>query len=1238
MKTKFLLFITSMLTCIITTEAKTYYVSAAGSNTNTGLSATSPWQTIAKVNSSFSGMASGDTILFRRGDTFYGTLIIGKTGVSGKPMVIDAYGTGEKPILTGFVTPTAWTLVGNGIYQAAIPNAKATLNMVTLNNLPQALGRYPNATDPLGGFLTYESTSSNTITDNQLTSTTNWTGAEVVIRKNLWLLDRCKVTAHSGSKITYSNTNSSTLGCTGGFGYFFQNDVRTLDRLGEWYLDYAARNLKMFFGSASPSDFTIKVSTLDTLLAIGSKSYINISNIVFDGANDNSVSITSGNYISIKDCDFTNSGNRAVKMHSVTNILMEGCTTNYSLTNAMYMYTGTNSNVTIRNCMIRNTGIIAGMGMSNGDGYKGLLINSNNLLMEYNRIDTTGYVALQFQGNNVNIRYNVVNYYAIVKEDGGGIYTYVGGTDAAPGDTYTNRTISNNIVMNGMGAPAGKPAGQMQYVTGVYLDGRTMNVNVLNNTAFNIGKNGFHTNNASSVTFKNNTSYNNLNAMSIMRWDWGSIKNLTVKNNIFYPKYETQRTIYYTNAALYSPDSISINQALKAMGNVDSNTYNMINPTPFNFELYASAGGPAVPATPYSLEAWKAGSTHDVKGQKTAKSPVANSKPVLIGANKFSNSNFNTNITGFTLFGTSVTTAWDNTNKIDGGSLRVNFTAPSANKYITLHSPMGQIDSTKQYVLRFSLYGTTSQGIVKAFIRKSSSPFNNLVPTQTHTFVTGRSEHEFLFNAPIADLGGSIVIQLEQYSGTTYIDNVEFFEASAVMHDVQSQVRFEYNDTKNTRTVMLDTHYTDVTGTVHKDSVSLQPFSSVILIKDTGAIVAKPQPELALTANSSSADISCFGDSTQVTVGATGGKAPYTGTGIYTVKAGRGSVALSAKIPTAGRYTALYYTIGAIDSSKNYVLKFSTTRSVDSANIKVSIRQSRSPFATITAKQLAVINTSRVDHEYYFTGTPTEAAASFQIEIEQTAGVTNIDNIAFFEADTSKKPISTNRYAYGQFENNISYLFAYSGSTTNHNIAWDSTSKISAIYYYLVTDTAGAISVAEVKTTQPVAALKATAIAGAITVLDGITTVNVAATGGTAPYQGTGDFSAGVGTYTYTVTDAKGCTATATVAVNLTLAKTSATSTTNAKTHNNLTETGKELRLSASPNPSNTSFNVVAEGGSNEKLMLVAYTADGRIAYQATGNSKSRFNFGNSFVPGVYFVKVAQGNTVKTLKLVKAGR
>jgi hypothetical protein len=79
-------------------SATTYYVSTTGSDTNPGTQA-QPWKTIAKVNAlSFS---PGDFILFKRGETWYETLIPPSSGSAGSPITFGAYGSGDLPTIDG---------------------------------------------------------------------------------------------------------------------------------------------------------------------------------------------------------------------------------------------------------------------------------------------------------------------------------------------------------------------------------------------------------------------------------------------------------------------------------------------------------------------------------------------------------------------------------------------------------------------------------------------------------------------------------------------------------------------------------------------------------------------------------------------------------------------------------------------------------------------------------------------------------------------------------------------------------------------------------------------------------------------------------------------------------------------------------------------------------------------------------------------------------------------------------
>ncbi|MEI6052941.1 MAG: hypothetical protein WCQ44_09590, partial [Opitutaceae bacterium] len=89
-----------------------YYISTSDGNDNrTALEAQNPataWSSIDKLNANFTIIQPGDSILFKRGDIFFGTLNITKSGSSSNPIVISAYGTGNKPIISGFSTISSW--------------------------------------------------------------------------------------------------------------------------------------------------------------------------------------------------------------------------------------------------------------------------------------------------------------------------------------------------------------------------------------------------------------------------------------------------------------------------------------------------------------------------------------------------------------------------------------------------------------------------------------------------------------------------------------------------------------------------------------------------------------------------------------------------------------------------------------------------------------------------------------------------------------------------------------------------------------------------------------------------------------------------------------------------------------------------------------------------------------------------------------------------------------------------
>lgn len=98
---------------------KTRYVSATGSDTNPGTEA-APWASLARiVAAAGSGeLQRGDTVLLKRGETFYGSLQIpalkGTTGF----LTFGAYAAGERPTISGYkISKAAWVQHAPGVWK-----------------------------------------------------------------------------------------------------------------------------------------------------------------------------------------------------------------------------------------------------------------------------------------------------------------------------------------------------------------------------------------------------------------------------------------------------------------------------------------------------------------------------------------------------------------------------------------------------------------------------------------------------------------------------------------------------------------------------------------------------------------------------------------------------------------------------------------------------------------------------------------------------------------------------------------------------------------------------------------------------------------------------------------------------------------------------------------------------------------------------------------------------------------
>jgi hypothetical protein len=543
--------LSSMLVLLfsIISFSATYYVSNSGNDSNSGLSSTLPWKTLAKVNS-FTFKA-GDQVLFEKGSSFYGTLTINSSGVSGSPIVYGAYGIGTNPIITGFTQVVTWNNLGNNIWESTTAvSTLTTCNMVAVNGINTAMGRYPNANTANSGYLTFQSHSGNTsITSSSLTGTTDWTGAEVVVRPNRWILNRSVISSNTGSTLVFSPATTYTP--IDGFGFFIQNDARTLDIQNEWYYNPNTKKIKIY-STSMPTG--VQVASVDDLITV-TGSYITIDGLAITGANDEAITGNSmiRENVTIKNCSIFLIGGDAITGLKSNGLVISG----NNITNINNNGIETNANnCVVQNNLLSNIGIYPGMGTLI---YMGISAEGTGVLVNNNSVINVGYTGISFYGNSISVKNNYIDSFCQVVDDGGGIYTYTG-TRAS----MSNDTILGNIVNNGIGAIDGSAGNMSTTAVGIYFDNNSKNVEVAYNTIANCNTYGILGNNPSYLNIHHNILYNNTPSFRCTFFSGSNpMINNTVSDNIFFAKEVSQNFI----------SLIATEENLSSFGTINNNKY-----------------------------------------------------------------------------------------------------------------------------------------------------------------------------------------------------------------------------------------------------------------------------------------------------------------------------------------------------------------------------------------------------------------------------------------------------------------------------------------------------------------------------------------------------------------------------------------------------------------------------------------------------------------------------------------
>lgn len=841
----FMRYITIIFLILLTTNVRAanyYFSSQAGDDSRSSSqaqNALTPWKTLNKLNSFISNLQPGDSVLFKRGETFYGSIKVNKSGSPSLPFVFSAYGTGEKPIISGLTSLTGWVNLGNGIWESSpCIAAGAKINVLLLNGSEVPMGRYPNLDAPNKGFLTYSSHNGNTsISDNTLNASPNWTGATLVVRKERWTFDRSLITSHSGPTLTY--TAQTSYSPTDGFGYFIENNINTLDEVGEWYYNPATKKVDMYFGNNAPPA-NIQVSTVDNLAFLKYYDNISFNNISFKGSNLNMFELGGQQNITINNCDLQYAGIDAVYGFSLTNFTIVNSSITNANNNAIFMAYNCKLN-TIKNNTIRKTGLSMGMGDAvnyntlSGISTGGAGVNScPNTTIEGNVIDSTGYNAVSFVGDNTIIKNNFITNFCITKDDGGGIYTNKGTSDTY---VYSGSQVTGNIILNGQSSPQGTANPSQSLTWGIYLDDNSQGITITGNTAANMPNGGIFLHNAHDIKVQQNTLYNNAVQLQLTHDNSvnSALYNNTITGNVLFAKLGSQLSGQYG----------TINNDIPNFGNFDQNYYDrpLDNSLVINTRQFINSTNAS--NVSMSLSSWKSVFTKDLNSTP----PVLKIPPYIVnqvtGSNLFANGTFNSNISGAGAYSAAGNfgIAWDG-NTLDGGTLKSSFNSVSLNPgFGSVSINIGAVTAGKTYRLKFSMLGSNNNTAITTYLRKTTSGYNDLSQRLAVTLTGTRQENEFIFAATASDSNASILFDIPEQSSAVYFDNIQFDIVDATQTDPNKYISFFYNNTYAAKTFALAAAGTDVFGNNYKDTVTIQPFQSAVIVSnlvDCPVPIAKP--------------------------------------------------------------------------------------------------------------------------------------------------------------------------------------------------------------------------------------------------------------------------------------------------------------------------------------------------------------------------------------------------------------
>ena len=805
------------LLCLSAAYATDYYVAANGNDGNLGTSPTQAWRSLNKVNAMMSIFRPGDQILFRRGDRFTGKLKITCSGASGSPIRFAAFGTAKQaPIINGFRQLTNWESLGSGNWKTAYNSPTGSVRNLFVDGKFQPIGRYPNADAPNGGYLTITQKNGKTITVDGLKG--NWAGGDAVIRARRWILKRKQIIQQSGNQLTIAD-NSTRYQDNVGWGFFVVNHPDALDREGEWAYDAQAQEVYLR-SSDNPNTKTIQTAHEQYLVHFDTSDHIVLEGLSMQGAAEAAIYLNTSNSVSVTRCAIYGSGQDGISAQNAQTITLTDNSLDYTNNNAIVIRpTNQDAFAEIAHNTITRTATVAGMGESDDGNYCGITARGNDLYIHDNTVDQTGYLGIGFLGSRVRVEHNYVTNFCLVKDDGGGIYSYT--NTKIPGQDITIRhnvvgKAGNDRVRLGTTAP------NRTIAYCYYLDGRTSDVDLQDNTAYQGLGAGIYLHNTTDSRITNNHVFDS-NIGLLLSYDdsiTGSpIRNNTITRNVFFAQDASQEVVQF----------ISQEEDFGQAGVIDSNYYyHPTQPSP-RFRISRIIGQNTTHEW-YSLYQWQTAFSYDIHSQATPdkRSPLRVDR--YLSENLINNGTFDNNLTGWSRYTSNAANGMRyEKGGVDEGRLAIYFndTSDDEARVAVFNDPgIGSFAQGAQYILTYSLASTKTPVLLESRIQLHPAPYTVITDNYFAMATTTQQEIAQLLTVNKTIPNGRVTFNLPATNQKVYLDNISLRKVL-----MKPFVAFRVNPSAKQASFSLpEGNWLALGGSTYQDTITLPPFRSAILI------------------------------------------------------------------------------------------------------------------------------------------------------------------------------------------------------------------------------------------------------------------------------------------------------------------------------------------------------------------------------------------------------------------------